>query len=221
MKVLVACEESQRVCIEFRRLGHEAYSCDIEPCSGVHEEWHIQADALPLLDGNCKFWTMDNKLHKINGKWDIIVAFPPCTYLSRAGAVRLFRHDGSIKDEKRYKKGIEAKEFFLKILSADCHKIAVENPVMLKIFNIRKPDQILEPYMFGDPWRKKTCLWLKGLPPLLPTCWVEPEGLWVGSTSANRNAATGYKYQLNSKRNPKIRALTFPGIAKAMAEQWS
>lgn len=204
MKILVACEESQTVTIEMRRLGHEAYSCDIQPCSGGHPEWHLQVDALELL----------------KMRWDMIIAHPPCTYLTAAGAVRLFNHDGSVKDAERFDRGIKAAEFFTAFLSADCPKIAVENPVPLKCFGLPAYDQIIEPYYFGDPWRKRTCLWLKGLPKLMSTQIVEPKGLWVGSTSAKRDPMIRQKYELHSNRDPKRRAKTFQGIAKAMAEQW-
>ncbi|MDD3253091.1 MAG: DNA cytosine methyltransferase [Lachnospiraceae bacterium] len=205
MRILVACEESQAVTVELRNLGHEAYSCDVEACSGGHPEWHLQVDVLELL-----------KMH-----WDMIIAFPPCTYLTAAGAVRLFNHDGSIKDHERWEKGKKAAEFFKAFLFTDCERVAIENPTMLKIFGLPKYTQAVEPYMFGDPWKKRTCLWLKGLPPLLPTYWVEPKELWVGSTSANRDPQIYTKYKLKSSRDPKVRAKTFPGIAKAMAEQWA
>lgn len=205
MKILVACEESQAVTIELRRLGHEAYSCDIEPCSGGHPEWHLQVDALELL-----------KL-----RWDMIIAFPPCTYLTAAGAVRLFNRDGSIKDVERYEKGKQAALFFRAFLEADCERIAIENPVMLKCFGLPGYNQKIEPFMFGEPWRKRTCLWLKNLPPLVATDIVEPKGLWVGSTCANRDPSVYTRYELHSNRDPKRRSKTFPGIAKAMAEQWA
>ena len=137
MKILVACEESQAVTIELRRLGHEAYSCDIEPCSGGHPEWHLQQDVLPLL----------------REQWDMIIAFPPCTYLSNAGAKHLFR--GGILNELRYAKGLEAKAFFTEIYNADCPKIAIENPISSKIFDMPKESQTIQPYWFGDPWSKK------------------------------------------------------------------
>ena len=205
MKILVACEESQAVTIELRRLGHEAYSCDIQPCSGGHPEWHLQVDALELL----------------KMRWDMIIAHPPCTFLTAAGAVRLFNHDGKVKDYLRYEMGVKAAEFFTAFLNADCPKIAVENPVPLKCFGLPRYDQIIEPYQFGEPWRKRTCLWLKGVPPLMATQIVEPKGLWVGSTSARRDPTIRQKYDLHSNRNPKRRAKTFKGIAKAMAEQWA
>lgn len=205
MKILVACEESQAVTRELRRLGHEAYSCDIIPCSGGHPEWHIQVDVLELL----------------KMRWDMILAFPPCTYLTAAGAVRLYSSDKRIKDYARYEKGKQAAEFFREIYTTDCPKIAIENPVPLKCFYLPKYDQIVEPYMFGDPWKKRTCLWLKGLPKLTPTNIVTPEGLWVGSTSLKRDPSIHTRYKLHSNRDPKRRAKTFPGIAHAMAEQWA
>lgn len=142
MKVLVACEESQRVCTEFRKLGHEAYSCDIEPCSGGHPEWHIQDDVLPLLNGNCDFRTVNGDMHHLIGKWDMIIGFPPCTYLSNAGACRLYPKKGQLNIE-RYEKGLKAKAFFLKILRADCEKIAIENPVPSKIYKLPEKTQVI------------------------------------------------------------------------------
>ena len=206
MRVLVACEESQAVCKAFRELGHEAYSCDLTPPSGGAPQWHIQADALELI--------------KI--KWDLIIAHPPCTFLTASSAIRLFSKDHQIKDREREAKGWKARAFFMALLEADCPRIAVENPCPLRHFNLPPYSQIIEPYMFGDPWKKRTCLWLKGLPELEPTDIVEPKGLWVGSTSG-RHKGTGRvksSYTLSSKRDPKIRSKTFPGIAKAMAEQW-
>lgn len=221
MKILVACEESQAVTRELRRLGHEVYSCDIIPCSGGHPEWHIMQDVLPLLNGYCEFRSMNGEAHSIQGKWDMIVAFPPCTYLTAAGAVRLYSSDKRIKDYVRYEKGKKAAEFFREIYTTDCPKIAIENPVPLKCFCLPQYDQIVEPYMFGDPWKKRTCLWLRGLPKLTPTNIVTPEGLWVGSTSLKRDPSIHTRYKLHSNRDPKRRAKTFPGIARAMAEQWA
>lgn len=202
MKILVACEESQAVTIELRKLGHEAYSCDIEPCSGGYPEWHLQKDVVPLLAE----------------KWDMIIAFPPCTYLSNAGACRLYPKKGQI-DPVRYKKGLKAKEFFLSILNADCPKIAVENPVSSKVFNMPKHSQEIQPYMFGHPFTKKTRLWLKGLPDLFPTNIVEPTGPYVPAGTGRKDRS---KYG-SAKRgeDAKNRSKTFPGIAKAMADQWA
>lgn len=220
MNVLIACEESQAVCIAFRERGHRAFSCDIQECSGGHPEWHIQGDVLPLINGNCTFQTADQHTHTQRGRWDLIIAHPPCTYLTAASAVRLFANDHSIKDKVREAKGWEAKRFFMAFWNADCERIAVENPVPLRHFNLPGYDQLIEPFWFGDPWRKRTALWLKGLPMLYPTNTVEPKGLWVGSTCENRDPAIYTKYKLHSNRDPKRRAKTFPGIAKAMAEQW-
>lgn len=207
MRVLVACEESQAVCIELRGLGHEAWSCDLQPCSGGHPEWHIQGDALPMI---------------YEGGWDMIIAHPPCTYLTCAGAVRLYNADHTIANPERLEKGREAARFFMEIWRADCPRIAIENPVPMRIFKLPKYSQIIEPYMFGDPWRKRTCLWLKGLPPLIQTeAAVEPMGLWVGSTSARRDPSIKQRYELHSNRDPKRRSKTFPGIASAMALQWA
>lgn len=219
MKILVACEESQAVTKELRKLGHEAYSCDVQDCSGGHPEWHIKSDALCLIDGDCDFKTMAGDNYAIDGEWDMIIAHPPCTYLTKGGAVRLFA-GGSVNKE-RFEHGEEASKFFRRILDARCKRIAVENPVPMKIFNLPKYTQIIEPYFFGDPWRKKTCLWLKGLPPLFPTELVIPEGLWVGSTSKRRDPSVTDRYKLKTHRSSKQRSKTFPGIAQAMAEQWA
>lgn len=209
MKILVACEESQAVTIELRKLGHEAYSCDIIECSGGHPEWHLQVDALELL----------------KMKWDMIIAFPPCTYLSNAGACRLYPKKGKI-DEERYKKGLEAKEFFLKFLNADCPKIAVENPVSSSVYEMPKHSQEIQPYWFNDdgahPYTKKTRLRLKGLPHLVPTTpECEPVGPWVCANAEiwKKQAKNGRVY--GKEKSAAHRSKTFPGIAKAMAEQWA
>ena len=202
MKVLVACEESQEVCKAFRARGHTAFSCDIIPCSGGHPEWHIQADAREII-----------KL-----PWDLIIAHPPCTFLSSVGASRLFNPDHSIKDAEREREGWAAREFFVEMLTADCDRIAVENPAPMKYFDLPRYDQIIEPYQYGHPWKKRTCLWLKNLPPLEPTEIVEPTGCWTvsggGSTCRIRLKGKG------GARSQRERARTFPGIARAMAEQW-
>lgn len=220
MKVLVACEESQEVCKAFRAKGHEAYSCDIEPCSGGHPEWHIQGDAIPLIDGKCSFRTMDGKNHEIDTEWDLLIAHPPCTYLSNAGAARLYPKKG-VLNEERYKRGIKAKEFFMKFYNAECERICIENPVASKVYELPKYSQIIQPYEHGHPFSKKTCLWLKGLPKLRPTNVVTENIIsWVsgGSKDFNGNPRKnkGTKY-----RDSKTRSKTFPGIAQAMADQWS
>lgn len=217
MKVLIACEESQRVCIEFRWLGHEAYSCDIEPCSGGYPKWHIQHDVIPLLNGDCRFHTMDGKVHNIKGKWDMIIAHPPCTYLTNAGAVRM-RVDGEIVKE-RYEKAMKAKQFFLDILGANCDKIAVENPVPMKLVDLPPYAQIIQPYEYGHIYSKRTCLWLKGLPKLKPTYVVKNHVPFVNGGC--KDAYGNYRrLQGRKERDPKIRSKTFVGIATAMAEQW-
>lgn len=185
MKVLVACEESQRVCIEFRKRGHEAYSCDIEPCSGGHPEWHIQSDVIPLLNGQRHFFTCDNKVHYIYGKWDMIIAFPPCTYLTNAGARHLWK-DHELNEE-RYKKGLEAKNFFMKFWNADCEKIVIENPTPSRIFEIPEKTQVIQPWQFGHPYTKRTQLWIKGLPLLKPTDIVNPERTWCHQDLTQKN----------------------------------
>ena len=148
-------------------------------------------------------------------RWDMLIAHPPCTYLTSSSAVRLFNRDHTVKDPKRYEKGLAAAELFLLFWTADIPRIAVENPTPLSCWGLPPYTQIIDPYLFGDPWRKRTCLWLKNLPPLKPTNIVTPEGLWVGSSSKRDSA-----YRLRSKRDPKERSKTFPGIAEAIGEQW-
>ena len=204
-KILLACEESQAVTLEFRKLGHEAYSCDLLPCSGEHPEWHLQQDVIPLL----------------KEKWDLIIAFPPCTDLAASGA----RHF-----EKKRANGTQQKsiEFFMQFVNANCEHIAIENPIgiMSKIY--RKPDQIIQPWQFGDKAQKSTCLWLKNLPKLEPTDVVDK-----GEFFEWKDRKTGklkkqplwyYRALLNAKtpeQRRTLRSKTFPGIAKAMAMQWS
>lgn len=219
MKVLVACEESQRVCTAFRERGHEAYSCDIIDQSGGHPEWHIMQNVLPLLNGKCEFETTDGVKHEIDGKWDLIIAHPPCTYLSNAGAARLYPKKGMI-NMKRYEKGLVAKEFFLKFVNTDCDKICVENPIPSTVYELPKYSQIVQPYEYGHPFSKATCLWLKGLPKLKPTDIVTENIIsWVSGGSKD-NHGNPRKQSGTKIRSAKERSKTFPGIAKAMAEQW-
>lgn len=219
MRVLVACEESQAVCTEFRRLGHEAYSCDIQPCSGGHPEWHIMWDALALIDGNCTFLTMDGTIHQIEGGWDMLIAHPPCTYLSNAGAARLYPQKGVLNVE-RYQKGLEAKEFFLRFYNANCGRICVENPIPTRVYKLPPYTQTVQPYEHGHPYSKKTCLWLKGLPKLEPTDIVTENIIsWVSGGSKDSHGSPR-KQKGTKHRDAKIRSKTFPGIARAMAEQW-
>ena len=207
MKVLIACEESQVVCIAFRNKGHEAYSCDIQECSGGHPEWHIQGDVLEQLDKG----------------WDLMIGHPPCTYLSNAGAAWLWR--GKVLNKERYKKGLKAKEFFLKLLNAPIEKIAIENPVASKVYDLPRYSQIIEPYYFGDSYKKQTCIWLKNLPYLYHSntddlfdkaSHVTPTHHWV-------NASSNYRHGVltpGPERSQKGRSKSFQGIANAMADQW-
>lgn len=204
MKVLVACEESQRVCISFRERGHEAYSCDLLPCSGGHPEWHIQKDVIPLLNEN----------------WDIIIAHPPCTYLTSA-CNRSFDTGKYGKHAwERMRLRNEAIAFFYKFVIANCRKIAIENPVGIMSTAFRKPDQIVQPYQFGDPYEKRTCFWLKGLPKLIPTEIVEPEPRRVFASANSMPEWYCKLANLPKEIRSKERSKTFWGIARAMAEQW-
>lgn len=214
MNVLIACEESHRVCMAFRERGHNAFSCDVQEPSGGHPEWHILGDALKII--NPKTWkshtyiqfeTMDGVRHGFPGKWDLIIAHPPCTHLAVSG-MRWFK-----EGRKPLYLQDEAANFFMKFINADCEHIAVENPICIMSTRYRKPDQIINPWQFGHTQQKKTCLWLKGLPKLQETNNVYDEMMklpekertaiwWMGSGHA------------------KERSKTFPGIAAAMAEQW-
>ena len=218
MKVLIACEESQTVCKAFRERGHKAYSCDIQEPSGGHPEWHICGDVLPLLNGNCDVTTMDGVKHRIEGKWDLIIAHPPCTYLTLAGN-KWFKPEFADRFPNRQKQRKEAVDFFMAIANADCDRIAIENPVGVMSSQWRKPDQYIEPYMFGDPEKKKTGLWLKGLPLLKPTSIVEPVIIHCKS-GANEPRWHMETMKLPPNERAKARSKTFPGIAAAMAEQW-
>lgn len=201
MKILVACEESQAVTIQLRKLGHDAYSCDLIPCSGGYPEWHIQGDAVKVL----------------KQKWDMIIAFPPCTYISNAGACRLYPTKGNI-DNDRYLKGLEAKEFFMLFYNSSCEKVIIENPVSSKVFELPKHTQEVQPYQFGHPFSKKTRLWLKGVEELKHTKLCSEFKPFVASGTGRKNKE---KYGVSrSGGSSKSRSVTFLGIAKAMAEQW-
>ncbi len=218
MKVLVACEESQTVTKAFRERGHEAYSCDILPESGGHPEWHISGDVLPLIDGDCTFTTVDGIEHNVIGQFDILIACPPCTYLSNAGACRLYPKKGQL-DMARYKKGLEGKEFFLKFLNAKCDKICVENPVSSKVFEMPPHTQTIQPYEYGHAVTKKTRLWLKGLPNLVPTNIVEPTEPYLPA-GTSRKDVTKYGRANRTGKDAVQRAKFFVGVAEAMATQW-
>lgn len=217
MKILVACEESQAVTIEMRKRGHEAYSCDIEPCSGGYPEWHLQVDALELL----------------KMKWDMIIAHPPCTYLTVSGNRWFSVEKYGEKAVKRAEDRQSAFEFFMNFVNADCEHIAIENPVGYMNTHYRAPDQIIQPYQFGHPYTKKTCLWLKGLPKLKPTDILErPSTGWENQQFDKNGRYGGYGSKWGTHENgkwrkygdpevAKQRSKTFPGIARAMAEQWT
>lgn len=218
MKVLIACEESQTVCIAFRNKGHEAYSCDIIECSGGHPEWHIKQDVISIINGNCSFKTCDGIIHKVIGEWDILIAHPPCTYMSKAGARWMYPKAKQI-DKERLELGIKAKEFFMKFLNANCKKICVENPRPLKIIELPKPTQIIQPYEYGHPFSKATCLWLKGLPNLTPTKIIKDYKPYLPSNTSQ--FAKGKGGSRGVVHNAKEASKTFNGIAEAMASQWS
>lgn len=220
MNILVACEESQAVCIAFREKGHNAYSCDIIENSGGHPEWHIKQDVIPLLNGNCTFITEDGISHTIENKWDIIIAFPPCTYLTVSGN-RWFNEE-KYGDKARQRKldREEAVEFFMKFANADCDKIAIENPVGVMSTRYKKPTQIIQPYQFGHPMRKTTCLWLKGLDKLEPTNIVEPEIYYYKAANGRIKSDSHWRDKFSKKDRAKERAKTFPGVAEAMANTW-
>lgn len=249
MKILVACEESQAVTIELRKLGHEAYSCDLLPCSGLHPEWHFQQDAIEVMNGwfdtnevtinnnfSLKFnvWSDEQEyeykdkdgatgalVKQIGWNWDMLIAFPPCTDLAVSGAMHF---------ERKQKDGSQQKsiEFFMQFVNAPIEKIAIENPIgiMSKIY--RKPDQIIQPYYFGDKAQKSTCLWLKNLPNLEPTDIVEKGEFfeWIDKkTGRKKKQPLWYYMALRNSKTPEqrrtLRSKTFPGIAKAMADQWT
>lgn len=225
MKVLVACEESQAVCKAFRSKGHEAYSCDILECSGGHPEWHIMQDVLEILKGG-QFNTMDGTEHHVN-RWDLIIAHPPCTYLTVA-ANKYYNEDVYGEKARERKKLREAAiGFFMAFVNADCDQIAIENPVGVISTRYRKADQIIHPYQFGHPVSKKTCLWLKNLPLLKPTDIVEPEIIHSKGRTGGYSGPSWYVTDENGKilswkdpRTARARSKTYPGIARAMAEQW-
>ena len=223
MKILVACEESQALTIELRKSGHEAYSCDIIECSGGHPEWHIRWDALALANGNCSFMTTDGELHSIQGKWDMIIAFPPCTDLASSGS----RHFSKKRADGRQQRSID---FFMAFADADCERIAIENPVGIMSTKWRKPDQIIQPWQFAlteeEKTEKSTCLWLKGLNPLVPRVTERPEVSyheWVAQNGKKKRQTLWY-YKTRSlphHERGRVASKTFPGIAKAMAGQWA
>ena len=220
MKVLVACEESQRVCMAFRAKGHEAYSCDIIECSGGHPEWHIQGDALKIINGKCEFETADGMKHHIASKWDLLIAHPPCTYLTVTGNRWFNVERYGDKAKKRITDREEAVQFFMAFVNADCDHIAIENPVGHMSTRFRKPDQIIQPYQFGEPFEKQTCLWLKGLPQLIQTNVVQPPERVKFDSGKSMPKWYADAWHLPREERARERSKTFEGIAKAMADQW-
>lgn len=212
-KILVGCEESQRVTIALRELGYQAFSCDLQDCSGGHPEWHIKEDVTHLLDGRCIFETMDGTVYGVPEKWSAIIGHPPCTFLTVTGNRWFDESKYHEKARERKAKREEAVEFFMRIANADCDHIMIENPVGVMSTRWRKPDQIIQPYMFGDPFEKKTCLWLKNIPPLEKRNEVEPPPRQVLSSGK-----TMPRWYSNCGGNrPKERSKTFPGVARAIA----
>lgn len=203
LNVLIACEESQTECAAFRALGHNAFSCDLQPCSGNHPEWHVQGDALELIDGDAQFFTMDWESHTIVGGWDLIVAHPPCTYLCKSSSPFMFDRP-NVVNPARWEKAMQAKQFFMAMLTARCNHVAVENPTPIKRIGLPPYSCVVNPFEFGHPWSKRTCLWLKNLPPLIPTLW-----------------SCEHRSFVHTRRGGKRRSKSFAGIAEAMAVQWS
>jgi hypothetical protein len=201
-RVLVACEESQAVTKEFRKRGFEAFSCDIQDCSGGHPEWHIKGDAVA---------------EAYSGKYDLMIAHPPCTYISRAGARWMYPTAGNLSQE-RFNKAIEAKDLFMKLLNAPIPYIAVENPTPLKVVGLPKQSQAVQPYEYGHPYSKRTLLWLKNLPLLSPTEIVSNYKPYLPSNTGGKKR--GQSYSRGVSKNAKESSKTFSGVAKAMAEQW-
>ncbi len=210
MKILVACEESQAVTKELRKLGHQAFSCDLLPCSGGHPEWHYQQDVFEVIDKG----------------WDMMIAHPPCTYLAVSGARWMYNKDGSVNDE-RLKNQNEALDFVQKLMDAPIDKIAIENPISVISSNIRKPNQIVQPWMFGDKAQKSTCLWLKNLPLLEPTDIVDKGEFieFISKKGVKKKQPKWYFDALKEAKTPAerrtLRSKTFKGMAEAMATQWT
>ena len=230
MNVLVACEESQTVCKAFRERGHEAFSCDLQECSGGHPEWHIKGDCIPLLNGNCQFFTTDKAREGFSAhfvrKWDLIIAHPPCTFLTVTGNRWFNVERYGEKALQRLKNREEAADFFMRFANADCERIAIENPIGYMSTAWRKPDQIVHPYYFAKEEndenceRKATCLWLIGLKPLEYSIKFNPRVI-----EYKNEKGTDSPWHMETKKLPreeraKARSKTFPGIAAAMAEQW-
>lgn len=227
-KVLVACEESQAVTTELRRLGYEAYSCDIIECSGGHPEWHILQDVLPLLNGNCGFWTVDKDkvaaYHEIQGKWDAILFFPPCTFLTNTGNRWFNVERYGEKAKKRIKEREKAAEFFMAGWNADCDVVIIENPIGYMSSYFRKPDQIVHPYYFAESEddenceRKATCLWFRGVEPLRYEIKYKPRVIEYKNGKGTDSPWHMGTMKLPPAERAKARSKTYPGVAKALAK---
>lgn len=201
LNVLIACEESQAECSAFRALGHNAFSCDIQPCRPKgRQDWHIQGDVTPYLSGKTTFRTMDGKRHSLE-KWDLIIAHPPCTYLCKVSSVHMVKN--GVLQQDRYEKMLLAKAFFCLCLNAQAPFVAVENPLPMARAGLPKPDCFLHPCWFGVKYTKKTLFWLKNLPPIMP-----------------EKEYSNPKQFVRSSRG-KYRSRTFPEVADAIARQWS
>lgn len=227
LNVLIACEESQRVCLAFREYAANnnficnAYSCDIQQCSGGHPEFHINSDVLPLLNGNCSFVTADGVTHTIEGKWDLLICHPPCTLLTTSGNRWFDVERYGDKAIERLANRQEAIDFFMKFVNADCDRIIIENPIGIMSSVYKKPTQIIQPYMFGDPERKATCLWMKGMNPLCPTNIVEPNIIRYKNGKGSSSSWHMQTINLPPDERRRVRSKTFPGIANALAKQCS
>jgi hypothetical protein len=234
MNILIACEESQVVCKAFRAKGHRAFSADIQECSGGHPEWHIKGDVLPILNGRCEFTLQNGQTDRQTDRWDLIIAHPPCTYLTNAGTRHYsFKCNPPEKVYARMKLREEAAEFFMNFVNADCDKIMIENPVGWMNSQYRKADQIIHPYYFAKSaddkenyYTKRTCLWLKGLEPLCKTSDLPvPPPLYVCQGEKCKGKKIGWCEGIKGTHDgqqgrAKARSKTFSGIAEAMAEQW-
>ena len=224
-KVLIACEESQRVCKAFRKRGIAAYSCDIVPCKFTdNPEWHIVCDVFEIIDGYTNFYTQDGEIHDevAASVWDLIIAHPPCTYLTCTGNRWFDKERYGWRAEEREAKRREAIDFFMAFTKVEAGAIVIENPIGCMSSFWRKPDQIIQPYYFGDPYRKATCLWFIGdIIPLKPTRIVEPEIYYYTAANGKRKSDSKWRMTgLTGRNRAEVRSRTFPGTARAMAEQW-
>ena len=225
MNILIACEESQAITIEMRKRGHNCFSADLQECSGGHPEWHINGDCLPLLNGNCEFVTQDGAKHRIEGRWGMIIAHPPCTYLTVSGNRWFNKAKYGESAEARERERERAVEFFMEFVNCDCDRVAIENPIGVIPNYYREADQIIQPWWFGDNDVKSTCLWLKNLPLLQQEVFEKPEIQYKEFISKDgkhkRQSISFFNTAfLNTEERRRLRSKTFSGIAKAIAEQW-